>query len=119
MSSFDDDPEYEAQLRDVLGSQTSTAPSVLHGQTEADDEELHQFVKETNDVSEDDVLDDTPTFRIKAPYSTGATKQAVRDDGRPASSGFGDDKALSEDARSVSTGDDSPSIPVLFTDSPF
>ena len=111
MTAFDDDPEYEAQLQDVLSSERTWQNTLTDN---AQDEELGDFVvaetsgdvggrSDDEDEDEDEgVLDDAPRFRMKVPVK-----------------GMGDDnasengKAMSEDARSISTGDDSPSVQVL------
>src|ERR1700737_3493232 len=94
MSAFDDDPEYEAQLKDVLGDDPGWQPR------EGDDE----FGDQAGDISEDDVLDDAPTFRMKFPRE--GDKHIPKDDDLE----MGEERLLSEDTRSISTGDDSPSI---------
>jgi len=99
MSAFDDDLEYEAQLKEVLGSSY---------EENQDGEEMGDFVEGTDDISEDGVLDDAPTFRMKLPSSAGRGKEPEQ----LSDIGIVEGKALSEDARSVSTGDDSPSLPV-------
>jgi hypothetical protein len=106
MTAFDDDPEYEAQLKDVLGEQLSS------WQNNGEDEEMGDFVAETDDRSEDGVLDDAPTFRMKLPPEIKDEAQRIpKDEDDVSDIGLGDTK-LSEDARSISTGDDSPSIQV-------
>lgn len=110
MTAFDDDPEYEAQLQDVLSSERTWQDTLTDN---VQDEELGDFVvaetsgdvggrSDDEDEDEDEgVLDDAPRFRMKVPVK-----------------GTGDDnasengKAMSEDARSISTGDDSPSVQV-------
>ena len=94
MSAFDDDPEYEAQLKDVLGDDPGWQPR------EGDDE----FGDQAGDISEDDVLDDAPTFRRTFPRE--GDKHIPKDDDLE----MGEERLLSEDTRSISTGDDSPSI---------
>lgn len=104
MTAFDDDPEYEAQLHDVLNAErTWQRPT-----NDADEgEQMGEFVADTtedaemrsDDEEDEGVLDDAPRFRMKVPVS-GA------DDGSE------NGKAMSEDARSISTGDDSPSVQV-------
>jgi hypothetical protein len=98
MSAFDDDPEYEAQLKEILGSS--------YPETQ-DDEEMGDFVG-GDDLSEDGVLEDAPTFRLKLPSSAGRGKEPEH----VSDIGIVEGKALSEDARSISTGDDSPSVQV-------
>lgn len=106
MTAFDDDPEYEAQLKDVLGDQLSS------WKDNGGDEEMGDFVAETDDKSEDGVLDDAPTFRMKLPPATTEETQRIpKDEDDVSDIGLGDTK-MSEDARSLSTGDDSPSVPV-------
>ena len=99
MSAFDDDPEYEAQLKEVLGS------SYEENQNE---EEMGDFLEGADDISKDGVLDDAPTFRMKLPASEGRGKEPEQ----LSDIGIVEGKALSEDARSISTCDDSPSGPV-------
>jgi len=107
MTAFDDDPEYEAQLKHVLDS-TSTFRD-----EDAVDEEMGEFIAETDTRSEDSVLDDAPTFRLRIPKrQQSSTTRISRGEEEGAAVGVGDDKALSEDARSISTGDDSPSVQV-------
>jgi hypothetical protein len=101
MTAFDDDPEYEAQLKDVLGDQ-----STWHENGES--EEMGEFIGDTENHSEDSVLDDAPTFRMKLPHE-GSQPARTREDG----SEIGADDKMSEDARSISTGDDSPSVQVF------
>lgn len=119
MTAFDDDPEYEAQLRDVLGDDQLAAwrdsASVAHA-IDSRDEEMGDFVKDTDNVSEDGVLNDMPNFRLRGalPSSSNERQPARDDDDDESVSVSGrDDKILSEDARSISTGDDSPSVPVI------
>jgi hypothetical protein len=108
MTAFDDDPEYEAQLRDVLGDETSPWPDI--GQQE----EMGELVKDTDDQSEDDVLNDAPTFRMKLPHGESkGTRRITKDDDEISITDIKDGKAMSEDARSISTGDDSPSVQVF------
>ena len=108
MTAFDDDPEYEAQLKDVLGDHMST------GQDEDNDErqeQMGQALKDTDDQSEDGVLNDVPSFRVKLPpEASGSAKQIDEDEDDDVS--ITDIRAMSEDARSISTGDDSPSAQV-------
>lgn len=75
---------------------------------------MGDFVKDIDDVSEDDVLTDAPNFRIRAPLpsSSNQRQRAGEEDEGSVSGGGREDKVLSEDARSISTGDDSPSVPV-------
>jgi hypothetical protein len=101
MTAFDDDPEYEAQLKDVLGDRP--------WQQDGQDEEMGEF-KGDDAMSEDSVLDDAPTFRMKLPGDGSTTVAPTNDD--VSEFGGGDDRPLSEDGRSISTGDDSPSVPV-------
>jgi hypothetical protein len=103
MTAFDDDPEYEAQLKDVLGDQLATWPE------NGDDDEMGELVGDMDTISEDSVLDDAPTFRMKLPHEaeSSGNRIAREDDG----SDLGE-RPMSEDARSVSTGDDSPSVQV-------
>jgi hypothetical protein len=109
MTAFDDDPEYEAQLKDALGEQISEWQTP-QGQTE---EEFGDFAREGDNQSEDGVLEDVPTFRMKLrPETPPAELRIARDDDEASLEDLGEDKALSEDARSVSTGDDSPSAQV-------
>lgn len=113
MTAFDDDPEYEAQLRDVLGDETSTWADIEQ------QEEMGEFVKETDGRFEDDVLNDAPTFRMKLPPGdSDGTRRMAKDDDEISITGIKDGKAMSEDARSVSTGDDSPSVQVFKTNMP-
>ena len=114
MDPFDDDPEYEAQLRDVLGHDqvASWRLSSPHPNDEGNGEEMGAFVKDTDNVSEDGVLNDAPNFRLRVPRSENETQPTRDDDDEGSVSGGKDDRILSEDARSVSTGDDSPSVPV-------
>ena len=109
MTAFDDDPEYEAQLQDVLSSERPWHRTLSDN---APDEEMGEFVADTtgdgetrSDIDEDDdegVLDDAPRFRMKVPV------KGTADDNNGSENG----KAMSEDARSISTGDDSPSVQV-------
>jgi hypothetical protein len=111
MTAFDDDPEYEAQLRDVLGTdQVSAWRDSPHPEIE----EIGEYVRGTDDGSEDDVLNDAPSFRRKIPRrrAEGGPRTGDEDD-EDVSGGGKDDKILSEDARSISTGDDSPSVQVF------
>jgi hypothetical protein len=101
MTAFDDDPEYEAQLKDVLGD----GPWQENG----DEEEMGDFIGD-DVMSDDSILDDAPTFRMKLPGDGSTTQAATNDDGSEFDGG--DDRPLSEDGRSVSTGDDSPSVQV-------
>src|SRR5277367_6456556 len=114
MTAFDDDPEYEAQLRDVLGDdhQVATWRDSSHHNVDHD-EEMGDFVKDTDDGSEDGVLNDAPNFRLRVPPSSSSNqKQRIKDDD---DEGSVSGKILSEDARSISTGDDSPSVQVLLS----
>ena len=101
MTAFDDDPEYEAQLHDVLNSERTWQSST----NDDEGEEMGEFVADTTDDvgmrSEEDegILDDAPRFRMKVPV-------------KRAEEGSDNGKAMSEDARSISTGDDSPSVQV-------
>src|SRR5271170_379697 len=113
MTAFDYDPEYEAQLRDVLGDdhQVATWRDSSHHNVDHDDE-MGDFVKDTDDGSEDGVLNDAPNFRLRVPLPSSSSNQRLRtkeDEDEGSVSG----KVLSEYARSISTGDDSPSVPVL------
>ena len=110
MTAFDDDPEYEAQLRDVLG-EDKVAAWRDSSSNNLDHEEMGDFVKDTDDGSEDGVLNDAPNFRLRVPPSSSSNERqrTKEDDDEGSVSG----KILSEDARSISTGDDSPSVPVL------
>lgn len=121
MTAFDDDPEYEAQLRDVLGDDHNNdhrladwGDSASSSHTIDREGEMGDFVKDTDDVSEDGVLNDAPNFRIRAPLpsSSNQRQRAGEDDEGSVSGGAREDNVLSEDARSISTGDDSPSVPV-------
>ena len=108
MTEFEDDPEYEAQLKDVLGDETSQWPDI--GQQQ----EMGEPVKDTDDQSEDDVLNDAPTFRMKLPPGESkGTRRTAKDDDEMSITSIKDGKAMSEDARSISTGDDSPSVQVF------
>jgi len=98
MTAFDDDLEYEVQLKEVLGSSY---------QENDNEEEMGDFTGGGDDNSEDGVLDDAPTFRMKVPHSEGRGKQPETSD-----MGLVEGRVLSEDARSISTGDDSPSVQV-------
>lgn len=108
MTAFDDDPEYEAQLQDVLSSERTCQNSMSQNAEEI--EEMGEFVvnkalepREERSEDEDDdegVLDDAPRFRMRMPV------KGTDDDGSD------NGKAMSEDARSISTGDDSPSVQV-------
>src|SRR5271155_3326167 len=112
MTAFDDDPEYEAQLRDVLGHD-KVAAWRDSSSNNVDHEEMGDFVKDTDDGSEDGVLNDAPNFRLRVPPSSSSNqKQRTKDDDDD-DEGSVSGKILSEDARSISTGDDSPSVPVL------
>jgi len=109
MTAFDDDPEYEAQLKDVLGDQH---PSWREDDNEEGEQEraAEEFAKDADDESVDSVLDDAPTFRLKLPPHTSQTElQMSKDEEELSTTGIRDGRALSEDARSISTGDDSPS----------
>jgi hypothetical protein len=108
MTAFDDDPEYEAQLKDALGDEASS----LHDTANAEEsEEMGVFGRVTGNESGDEVLDDAPTFRMKLPPGEGQEELSqIEDDA--AITRIGDDGAMSEDARSISTGDDSPSAQV-------
>jgi len=109
MTAFDDDPEYEAQLRDVLGDEMSLWPDI-------EQQEMGELVKDTDDHSEDDVLNDAPTFRMKLPPGESReTPRMEKDDDEMSITDIKDGKAMSEDARSISTGDDSPSVQVFKT----
>ena len=105
MSAFDDDPEYEAQLKEVLGDEP-----FLDG-----DEEMGDFhegqIRQDDERSEDGVLDDAPTFRIKVPVNSESI-DTVNQEEQLSIVEQENGPALSEDARSISTGDDSPSIQV-------
>ena len=104
MTAFDDDPEYEAQLHDVLDSErTWQSPT-----NDDEGEEMGEFVANTTedagirseeDEEDEGILADAPRFRMKVPV-------------KGAEEGSDNGKALSEDARSISTGDDSPSVQV-------
>lgn len=107
MTTHEEDPEYEAQLKDVLGDQGSAWP---HAGDDPGDEEMGEFVKDTDDQSEDGVLNDTPSFRIKRPPRENPIKDEEDLSGIVSTR---DGKAMSEDARSISTGDDSPSVQVF------
>lgn len=101
MTAFDDDPEYEAQLKDVLGDQLATWPE------NGDDDEMGELVGDMDNISEDSMLDDAPTFRMKLPKEAESSGKRIAEDG----SDMGE-RPMSEDARSISTGDDSPSVQV-------
>jgi hypothetical protein len=107
MTAFDEDPEYEAQLRDVLDNETFP-----WREDNPQEEEMGEFVKVTDHQSEDDVLNDAPTFRrMKVPPES--TLEGRRPTNEEEEEIFiKDGKAMSEDARSISTGDDSPSAQV-------
>jgi hypothetical protein len=107
MTAFDDDPEYEAQLKDVLGEQIYMWRD---DGTDRQEGVSVEYVKDTDDQSEDGVLNDAPTFRMKVPRE--GNEVASKDENEQSITGNRDDKALSEDARSISTGDDSPSAQV-------
>jgi hypothetical protein len=109
MTAFDDDPDYEAQLKDVLGDQLSSWQET--GDESTEQQEMGDFVKDTDDQSEDGVLDDAPSFRLKLPPESKLLH--LKDEDTLSITGIGEDRALSEDARSISTGDDSPSAQVL------
>jgi hypothetical protein len=109
MTGFDDDPEYEAQLKLLLrADEHSPRPQTADSRSPDDGvEETGEFLNlSPDDNSVDDVLDDAPKFRIALPAQ--AKKQPDADDRNGAVEGA----VLSEDARSISTGDDSPSIQV-------
>ena len=105
MSAFDDDPEYEAQLKEVLGDEAF--PSLQDN----GDEEMGEFegpTRQDDEQSEDGVLDNAPTFRMKVPGNSDNMDTA----NQLSVAGEENGPALSEDARSISTGDDSPSVQV-------
>jgi hypothetical protein len=106
MTAFDDDPEYEAQLKDALGDEVVS----WRGNNEEQEEPMGDFVAATDDQSEDGVLDDAPSFRMKVPSENDARNVKDEDDVSVAENR--DERLLSEDARSISTGDDSPSVQV-------
>jgi hypothetical protein len=112
MTAFDDDPEYEAQLRDVLGDD-KVAAWKDSSSNNVDHAEMGDFVKDTDDGSEDGVLNDAPNFRLRVPPSSSSSNQKQRTKEDDDDEGSVSGKILSEDARSISTGDDSPSVPVL------
>ena len=101
MTAFDDNPEYEAQLKDVLFPQMS-------GRDE-DYSEGQEGVQTIEDQSEYGILNDAPTFRMKVPPDAAAQKIILYDEDDISLTGG---KTMSEDARSISTGDDSPSAQV-------
>ena len=109
MTAFDDDPEYEAQLKEVLGDQHNNPISWTQND-DVDAEEMGDFIEGGDDKSEDGVLDDAPTFRMKLPPGETRGKELEE----VSEVGVLEGRALSEDARSISTGDDSPSVQVLF-----
>jgi hypothetical protein len=107
MTAFDDDPEYEAQLKDVLGDHMSTWQDEENGQGE---EQMTNPIKDIDDQSEDDVPSDVPNFRMRVPpESSGSAKRIDKDEDDVS---ITDARVMSEDARSISTGDDSPSAQV-------
>ena len=107
MTALDDDPEYEAQLKDILREQLSSWRDNNEGQ-----EELGEIVKGPDEQSEDGVLEDAPTFRMKRALEA-ADQGSAKDEDDAFVGDIRDDKLLSEDARSISTGDDSPSAQVF------
>jgi hypothetical protein len=112
MTAFDDDPEYEAQLKDALGDELSTWQAST-SQDRAED--FGDFVNEADNQSEDGVLEDLQTFRMKLPPDTTMERRIAGDEEEASVDENVEDTALSEDARSVSTGDDSPSVLVHWT----
>jgi hypothetical protein len=107
MTAFDDDPEYEAQLKEVLGDQMSTWQDDDNNKGQ---EQMNLTLRGTGDGSEDSVLNDVPSFRMKLPpEASGSTNRIDKDDDDVS---ITDARAMSEDARSISTGDDSPSAQV-------
>jgi len=108
----DDDPEYEAQLNEVLG----TAPTWQgpgDGLPEnAEEGEAGAVGKGAHNRSEDGVLAGATSFRTKG-LRQERGEQVQNDDEQLEVSLAGEDRALSEDARSISTGDDSPSAQVF------
>ena len=111
-SPDDDDREYEAQLNEVLGGTAPTWQGTGDGLPEnAEEVEAGAVGKDVDNRSEDGVLADAPSFRMKGLRQEGG-EQIQNDDEQLEVPLAGEERALSEDARSISTGDDSPSAQV-------
>ena len=109
-SADDDDPEYAAQLNEVLGDTAPTRQRTDDGLPD-NAEEADGGLRDGEDQSEEGVLADAPSFRMKG-LPQGGGEQIRNDDEQTEVPLAGEDRALSEDARSISTGDDSPSAQV-------
>ena len=107
MTAFDDDPEYEAQLKEVLGDHMSTWQDDDNNEGQ---EQMNPTLRDTDDRSEDSVLNDVRSFRMKLPPEASGSANRIDKDDDDVS--ITDARAMSEDARSISTGDDSPSAQV-------
>ena len=104
MTGFDDDPEYEAQLKQVLGEWPVNGNGTYHG----------EVVEGTDPKPDNEELpDDAPTFRFKLPLKGKITEEVAEREEDEDDDAIAEGIALSEDARSISTGDDSPSVHVL------
>lgn len=106
MTAFDDDQEYEAQLKDVLNDQVS---SMEEGHKERGGQ--GRIAKEVEEPTDDGVLEDAPSFRMKR--RPDGDRLVVKDADEISMEDIREERLLSEDARSISTGDDSPSVQVL------
>jgi hypothetical protein len=91
MTAFDDDPEYEAQLRQLLGDDNS---AWRQNANLGSDDEMGEFIQGKGYENGEGNGEVERTFRFR---------------GRRQDEGEG---VVSEDARSISTGDDSPSVHV-------
>lgn len=114
MTSLDDDPEYEAQLRDVLGdsADTWTTTGDAAAIDSQDGGEPDTLLRDNNAESdnEDRVIANAPSFRMKK--GRPQERQRTLNEDQLEVPLAGDERALSEDARSISTADDSPSAQV-------
>jgi vacuolar protein sorting-associated protein 8 len=110
MTDTDEDPEYEAQLKDVLGDTQWHHDGLACEAVEAGDGDARGRDADMDGESEDGVLDDVPSFRIKK--KDHGRRDQDNDPQLQELLPGDEERVLSEDARSISTGDDSPSAQV-------